>query len=209
MHRRCRSLRQDCRRAPRSCPPLMPTSQGNVSRRGRDRAAADDGVEAHARCSSIVFPSSSRVQLSRRGGFSHRFLSSSSVSRPASRPRDLRPFGRPAFLSLELSPGLCHDPAWATPSRTSRTSTKNSTACRRVSPDGVARVMRKVRSPAVAPYRIPVGIALTAGGVVGFLPILGFWMVPLGLAVLAARRAGDAAAAGAAPGEDQRASGRR
>jgi hypothetical protein len=52
-------------------------------------------------------------------------------------------------------------------------------------PHRVARVMRKVRSPAVAPYRIPVGIALTAGGVVGFLPILGFWMVPLGLAVLA------------------------
>ena len=39
--------------------------------------------------------------------------------------------------------------------------------------------------PGAAPYRIPVGIALTAGGVVGFLPILGFWMVPLGLAVLA------------------------
>jgi hypothetical protein len=49
----------------------------------------------------------------------------------------------------------------------------------------VARVVRKVRSPEAAPYRIPVGIALTAGGVVGFLPILGFWMVPLGLAVLA------------------------
>ena len=45
--------------------------------------------------------------------------------------------------------------------------------------------MQKARSPAVAPYRIPAGIALTAGGVVGFLPILGFWMVPLGLAVLA------------------------
>ena len=29
------------------------------------------------------------------------------------------------------------------------------------------------------------GIVLTAGGVVGFLPILGFWMVPLGLAMLA------------------------
>ena len=52
-------------------------------------------------------------------------------------------------------------------------------------PDRMARVVRKVRSPEAAPYRIPVGIALTAGGVVGFLPILGFWMVPLGLAVLA------------------------
>ena len=52
-------------------------------------------------------------------------------------------------------------------------------------PQRVARLVRKVRSPAAARYRIPVGIALTAGGVVGFLPILGFWMVPLGLAVLA------------------------
>ena len=52
-------------------------------------------------------------------------------------------------------------------------------------PHHVSRFMQKVRGPAVAPYRIPAGIALTAGGIVGFLPILGFWMVPLGLAVLA------------------------
>lgn len=52
-------------------------------------------------------------------------------------------------------------------------------------PDFPARMLRKVRSPQVKPYRVPVGIALTAGGVLGFLPLLGFWMVPLGLAVLA------------------------
>jgi hypothetical protein len=52
-------------------------------------------------------------------------------------------------------------------------------------PDAVARWIRKIRGPAVKPYRIPVGIALTAGGFVGFLPILGFWMVPLGLTLLA------------------------
>jgi hypothetical protein len=52
-------------------------------------------------------------------------------------------------------------------------------------PGHVSSFMQKVRSPAVKPYRIPAGIALTVGGVVGFLPILGFWMVPLGLAVLA------------------------
>ena len=52
-------------------------------------------------------------------------------------------------------------------------------------PKGVARVMRGVRSPSAKPYRIPAGIALTLGGVIGFMPILGFWMVPLGLAVLA------------------------
>ena len=32
--------------------------------------------------------------------------------------------------------------------------------------------------------RIAVGIALILGGLVGFLPVLGFWMIPLGLLVL-------------------------
>ena len=52
-------------------------------------------------------------------------------------------------------------------------------------PDSISRFMQKVRGPAVKPYRIPAGIGLILGGTVGFLPILGFWMVPLGLAVLA------------------------
>jgi hypothetical protein len=34
------------------------------------------------------------------------------------------------------------------------------------------------------PVRIVVGILLVLCGLVGFLPILGFWMVPVGLAVL-------------------------
>ena len=33
--------------------------------------------------------------------------------------------------------------------------------------------------------RLPIGILLILGGIVGFLPILGFWMVPLGLIVVA------------------------
>jgi hypothetical protein len=32
--------------------------------------------------------------------------------------------------------------------------------------------------------RIALGVALVLGGLVGFLPILGFWMIPLGLFVL-------------------------
>ena len=32
--------------------------------------------------------------------------------------------------------------------------------------------------------RVVLGVALVCGGTVGFLPILGFWMVPLGLLVL-------------------------
>jgi hypothetical protein len=52
-------------------------------------------------------------------------------------------------------------------------------------PNGMSRLMRKLRGPAVAPYRVPVGVALTVGGCFGFLPVLGFWMTPLGLALLA------------------------
>ncbi|MEQ9329165.1 MAG: hypothetical protein RJQ21_17925 [Rhodospirillales bacterium] len=32
--------------------------------------------------------------------------------------------------------------------------------------------------------RRTLGLALCAGGVLGFLPVVGFWMLPLGLAVL-------------------------
>jgi hypothetical protein len=32
--------------------------------------------------------------------------------------------------------------------------------------------------------RIALGVALVIGGMFGFLPILGFWMIPLGLLVL-------------------------
>jgi hypothetical protein len=33
--------------------------------------------------------------------------------------------------------------------------------------------------------RIPIGVLLVIFGILGFLPILGFWMVPVGLAILA------------------------
>jgi len=56
----------------------------------------------------------------------------------------------------------------------------------------MGRLPRRVRSsigflrrPSVRWLRIPVGTLLTFGGVLGFLPILGFWMSPLGLVLLA------------------------
>ena len=52
-------------------------------------------------------------------------------------------------------------------------------------PKRMARLVHKVRSPGAAAFRIPLGIALIAAGFVGFLPILGFWMAPLGLAIIA------------------------
>jgi hypothetical protein len=38
--------------------------------------------------------------------------------------------------------------------------------------------------PKSKPLRIGIGILLVALGLLGFLPVLGFWMIPLGLLVL-------------------------
>jgi hypothetical protein len=38
--------------------------------------------------------------------------------------------------------------------------------------------------PANRYARLGLGLLLIAGGILGFLPILGFWMIPLGLLVL-------------------------
>jgi hypothetical protein len=43
---------------------------------------------------------------------------------------------------------------------------------------------RKISMPHSRPLRITMGVLLTMFGIVGFLPVLGFWMVPLGLLVL-------------------------
>ena len=43
---------------------------------------------------------------------------------------------------------------------------------------------RRISLPAARPARIAVGAGLIVGGTLGFLPILGFWMLPLGLVVL-------------------------
>jgi hypothetical protein len=43
---------------------------------------------------------------------------------------------------------------------------------------------RTLKLPRSATARIAVGTGLVCGGILGFLPILGFWMVPLGLLVL-------------------------
>jgi hypothetical protein len=43
---------------------------------------------------------------------------------------------------------------------------------------------RHFHLPQSKAVRIGIGILLVIGGLVGFLPILGFWMIPLGLLVL-------------------------
>lgn len=42
-----------------------------------------------------------------------------------------------------------------------------------------------VRRPSSRILRIPLGIVLVVGGIFSFLPVLGIWMLPLGLLMLA------------------------
>jgi fatty acid desaturase len=52
-------------------------------------------------------------------------------------------------------------------------------------PSWLGRALRWLSGPTGRWVRIPVALLLIAGGFVGFLPVLGFWMVPLGLLLLA------------------------
>ncbi len=46
------------------------------------------------------------------------------------------------------------------------------------------RVLVRIRQRVPPGLRSLLGLLLVAGGVVGFLPVLGFWMVPLGVLVI-------------------------
>lgn len=52
-------------------------------------------------------------------------------------------------------------------------------------PPRLGRAMRFLRRPAGRWLRIPAGVLLILGGILSFLPILGIWMLPLGLVLMA------------------------
>jgi hypothetical protein len=52
-------------------------------------------------------------------------------------------------------------------------------------PPGPARFVAWLRKPSSILVRIPLAILLIAGGIFSFLPILGLWMLPLGLVLFA------------------------
>jgi hypothetical protein len=52
-------------------------------------------------------------------------------------------------------------------------------------PAFMAGPIRFLRRPGMVWIRIPAGLLLIAGGVLAFLPLLGVWMIPLGLALIA------------------------
>jgi hypothetical protein len=50
----------------------------------------------------------------------------------------------------------------------------------------VRRLWRRLRrDPTYRWLRLPLGLILVLAGLVGFLPVVGFWMIPLGVSLLA------------------------
>ncbi|MBU1303977.1 MAG: hypothetical protein KKF33_00455 [Alphaproteobacteria bacterium] len=52
-------------------------------------------------------------------------------------------------------------------------------------PPKVASMLVSLRQPRARWVRVPLGILLVLGGIFSFLPVLGIWMLPLGLLLLA------------------------
>lgn len=52
-------------------------------------------------------------------------------------------------------------------------------------PEPVSQCLRWLRKPSARWVRIPLGIVLIVAGIFSLLPILGLWMLPLGLLLLA------------------------
>ena len=46
------------------------------------------------------------------------------------------------------------------------------------------KIAHRIPMPRNKPGRVALGVAFVVGGILGFLPILGFWMIPLGLYML-------------------------
>ena len=52
-------------------------------------------------------------------------------------------------------------------------------------PRSADRALRRLREPEARWVRIPAGLLLVLGGIFSILPVLGLWMLPLGLLLLA------------------------
>jgi hypothetical protein len=52
-------------------------------------------------------------------------------------------------------------------------------------PPRLAKVIGWVRKPSSRLVRVPLSILLIVGGIFSFLPVLGLWMLPLGLILIA------------------------
>lgn len=55
----------------------------------------------------------------------------------------------------------------------------------RETPERLGRALRWLRHPDSHLVRMPAGVLLVVGGIFSFLPVLGIWMLPLGLLLIA------------------------
>jgi uncharacterized RDD family membrane protein YckC len=51
-------------------------------------------------------------------------------------------------------------------------------------PERPSAWLQHLRTPKARVLRIPAAVLLVCGGLLGFLPVLGFWMLPLGVLLL-------------------------
>ena len=72
----------------------------------------------------------------------------------------------------------------STEAKTERMLQRRLDKAERLLPGALGRWVAHLRRPSASWTRVPLGILLVLGGLVGFLPVLGFWMVPLGLLLL-------------------------
>lgn len=70
------------------------------------------------------------------------------------------------------------------PSRNDRRLKRQFDALSRTAP-AARRPLASLQERRMWYLRLPLGLLLIAGGFLGFLPVLGFWMVPLGLLLIA------------------------
>ncbi len=58
-------------------------------------------------------------------------------------------------------------------------------AMERAAPRRIRPAIRAIQSRRALPVRVPAGLLLLLGGLLSFLPVLGLWMLPMGLLLLA------------------------
>jgi hypothetical protein len=51
-------------------------------------------------------------------------------------------------------------------------------------PDRIGAMIHRLRRPAARWARLPMGLLFLLGGIFSFLPVLGIWMLPIGLLLL-------------------------
>ena len=139
---------------------------------GGDADAVQRAGETYAQARRLDLAARAAASSRRRGGFDR-------AADPRSRRSARSGWGIETFLRFARCSrtGKHHDPR------------RNSISCWSVSRRGCRRRWRAPRagcgSPVRGSFAIPAAAFLIVGGVLGFLPILGFWMVPLGLLLIA------------------------